>query len=138
MHKGIKAVPGSEEWAAEEMQEPEHQKGCKGCRKMCKDASDFLGDLSREKAFGDPHRQKALYHHKQLDGIVGGGETPSPEGTPGLVEEGSDTDTEVGAMGESSLDDDTEKALRLALRAAQKNADDLEETRKQLAALQGR
>lgn len=68
--KDKKSAPGSEEWMQEEMQEPEH-KMHPHC-KMCKDASDYFLRLSREKAFGDRHRDEARYHHGQLGQIVGG------------------------------------------------------------------
>ncbi len=40
--------------------------------KMCKDASDYFLRLSREKAFGDIHREEARHHQGQLGQIVGG------------------------------------------------------------------
>jgi len=37
------------------------------CYKSLMDASGFLGSLSKEKTFGDPHREAAMMHHKALD-----------------------------------------------------------------------
>lgn len=74
-----KAMPGTPEWEKEEMQESEHKS--KGWHKdmeeeeesesmkMCKDCMKFLKSLSREKAFGDNHREKAAYFKNALDAM---------------------------------------------------------------------
>lgn len=60
-----KSIPGGYNWVQEEAQETMHPH-----RKWCRDCSHYLGRLSREKAFGDPHRQEALLHLKAMEMIL--------------------------------------------------------------------
>jgi len=72
----IKATPGSEEWAEEEMTEPEHQgeMGAVGMkmsgRKAIGEASGFLGELSRTQDFGDEHRARAKEFNLTLNDVI--------------------------------------------------------------------
>ena len=97
-----KSVPGDPDWAGEEAAEPEH----KSHRKACKDASEFLGQAARERAFGDPHREKAMAFHKALEEVVNPAapveEEPSAEAT-----------FEPGEMGEKDIDGEEEQTKRL-------------------------
>ena len=45
-------------------------KGMHPHRKACKDASDFFGELSRERAFGDAHRERAGAMAKALEEVT--------------------------------------------------------------------
>ncbi len=74
-------------------------------------AHDFLGRLSQEKAFGDPHRHEAAYHYKALDEVSqmqGADEqvdVNEPESNPqDTPEESEDQDiNDVGQIDEKSL-----------------------------------
>lgn len=57
----MKAAPGSPEWAAEEMKEPEHQGNLFKCAKL-------LARLVHEKNFGDRHRHEIKSVRKSLFG----------------------------------------------------------------------
>lgn len=96
--EGVKAEPGTPEWAAEEAAEPEHKSSK---RKMCKDGGAFFGEISREKAFGDAHRAKAMEWHKNLSDIAEEKaedmvEEPPADGGPAEV-------PDPGEMGEKSI-----------------------------------
>jgi hypothetical protein len=86
-----KAMPGTEEWAEEEMEEPEHQE--KGMhRSNIGEASKFFKALSTERAFGEPHRQEALHHHKML--------TEAHKALDPIAEAGQETTDEEEMLGE--------------------------------------
>jgi hypothetical protein len=119
----VKSMPGDPDWELEEAQEPEHQ--TKGHRKMCKDASGFLGGLSRQTAIDDNHRQQAGVFAKQMEEMAGGDEPPADptaEDNGVVMEEGAE-DPEPGEIRESSL----------KMIAAEKKA--LIETQRQMAEL---
>lgn len=112
--KEEKSIPGDPDWVAEEANEPSH-------RKMCKDASGFLTELSQRKDFGDTHREKAAHWHKELDDLIGGGGDKSEEPpideeqtteipTP---EESAAKTYEPGEMGEKDADEDDKEDKRL-------------------------
>ncbi len=71
-------------------------------------AHDFLGRLSQEKAFGDPHRHEAAYHYKALDEVSqmqGADEqvdVNEPESNPQDTPEESE-DQDIGQIDEKSL-----------------------------------
>lgn len=79
-----KAMPGSDEWKDEEMREPEHldntmdpmadmevQTKCAyPHQQIVKGASSLFKALSMERAFGEPHRTKALMCAKDMEPMV--------------------------------------------------------------------
>ena len=63
--------PARPEWGDQKPFNPAEEYGkSHPHRKMCKNCSGFLGKLAREKAFGDAHREEALIHHKEMDGMA--------------------------------------------------------------------
>lgn len=101
---GAKSQPGSPEWELEEAAEPAHQ--TKGShRKMCKDASNFLGDLARQTAINGSFRQQAGVFSKQLGEMAteGGGDGDPTAADNGVVMEDEVESPEPGEVRESSL-----------------------------------
>ena len=95
--EGHTAPAGSEEWAEEEADEPEHKTKLMG-------ASKFFKELSQTNDFGDPHRQQAGQHAKALNDMANGGQEEEEEDT-----RGEEDVFEPGEMGEKSVKDDDEK-----------------------------
>ena len=123
MHK---SVPGDPDWVEEEASEPVH--ASKGHRKMCKDAGGFFEKLSREKAFGDPHRAEAKGWHKVLDEMVNPPSEEAPEDKDiDVGDAAAEATYEPGEMGEKELK---------AIFETQNNA--MKELNRKRAALNGR
>lgn len=75
-------------------------------RKMCKDVGGFFRRISFEKAFGDPHRQEALVHHKNMDEMLGSycKQEEPPVDPEGEVPQEADTpEVAVGDVQEKKL-----------------------------------
>lgn len=124
---GTKSTPGSPEWAAEEAAEPEHQD-----RKMCKAASDFFLRMSREKAFGDPHRQEAMALQKAMDGMANADPSVDDEMAAGNEAVDDAGTEEAGAMDEKGTDDHEEMDYHKSLEERGRR---LEELTKRLSTL---
>ena len=106
MAEGHSAPPGTEEFAQEEAQEPEHMKTIHG-------ASGFFKELAFARDFGDPHRQKAAYWKSAIDPLYAEEQmeetVEDKQDEPGVVMEGEESPRDeeeeevMGEMGEKSL-----------------------------------
>lgn len=82
-------------------------------RKMCKDASEFFRELSQTRDFGDPHREKCKYWHRNLDPISKEEDIAEEDLDEEVIEEtdgeeaieSEEEETEVGERGEKASDE---------------------------------
>lgn len=86
---GEKSMPGGQDWMQEEMNEPAHSERTPvhPHRVSCGMACKYLKNLSREKAFGEVHRDVAAKYYKELDGVARNYEEKVNEGTEGDPED---------------------------------------------------
>lgn len=114
---GQKSIPGDSQWVQEEGQEadhggPDHAHGSHEHQEMhparikCMGAGTFLGALSKEKAFGEAHREQAGMLAKELESLHS--EHNEEQETPDHDEQDKETEEIPGDTSDTSGDPTTQ------------------------------